>query len=74
MVNGEKMVRLYSIIVHETETGYAQCFRQDAYSEKMGLIDLEKIVFSDEIRQGWSDPELWEKIKRGEKFINPTTV
>lgn len=74
MVNGEKMVRLFSIIVHETETGYAQCFRPDAYSEKMGLIDLEKIVFSDEIRQGWSDPELWEKVKRGEKFINPTTV
>lgn len=74
MVNGEKMVRLFSIIVHETETGYAQCFRQDAYSEKMGLIDLEKIVFSDEIREGWIDPELWEKIKRGDKFINPTTV
>jgi 6-pyruvoyltetrahydropterin/6-carboxytetrahydropterin synthase len=74
MVNGEKMVRLFSIIVHETETGYAQCFRADAYSDKMGLIDLEKIIFSDEIREGWSDPELWEKIKRGEKFINPTTV
>jgi 6-pyruvoyltetrahydropterin/6-carboxytetrahydropterin synthase len=27
MVNGEKMVRLNSIIVHETETGYAHCFR-----------------------------------------------
>lgn len=74
MVNGEKMVRLFSIIVHETETGYAQCFRQDAYSEKMGLIDLEKIIFSDEIREGWSDPQLWEKIKRGERFVNPHTV
>jgi 6-pyruvoyltetrahydropterin/6-carboxytetrahydropterin synthase len=74
MVNGEKMVRLFSIIVHETDTGYAQCFRQDAYSEKIGLIDLEKIMFSDEIREGWSDPELWERIKRGETFINPTTV
>jgi len=74
MVNGEKMVRLFSIIVHETDTGYAQCFRQDAYSEKMGLIDLEKIIFSDEIREGWGDSELWERIKRGETFINPQTV
>jgi 6-pyruvoyltetrahydropterin/6-carboxytetrahydropterin synthase len=73
-VNGEKMVKLASIIVHETETGYAQCFRGDAYSEKMGLIDLDKIVFSDEVREGWSDPRLWERVKSGEGFINPTTV
>lgn len=73
-VNGEKMVRLASIIVHETDTGYAQCFRGDAYSEKMGLIDLEKIVFSDEVREGWSDPSLWEQVKSGEGFTNPTTV
>ncbi|OHD85365.1 MAG: 6-carboxytetrahydropterin synthase QueD, partial [Sulfuricurvum sp. RIFCSPLOWO2_02_FULL_43_45] len=74
MVNGEKMVRLYSIIVHETDTGYAQCFRHDAYSDKMGLIDLEKIIFSDEVREGWNDPALWERIKRGETFINPRSV
>jgi 6-pyruvoyltetrahydropterin/6-carboxytetrahydropterin synthase len=73
-VNGEKMVRLASIIVHETDTGYAQCFRGDAYSEKMGLIDLEKIIFSDEVREGWSDPLLWEQVKNGEGFTNPTTV
>lgn len=74
MVNGEKMVRLFSIIVHETDTGYAQCFRQDAYSERMGLIDLEKIVFSDEVREGWIDPEFWERVKKGEGITNPTTV
>jgi len=73
-VNGEKMVRLSSIIVHETDTGYAQCFREDAYSDLMGLIDLEKIVFSDEVREGWSDPQLWEKVKQGETFTNPASV
>ncbi len=73
-VNGEKMVRLSSIIVHETETGYAQCFREDAYSDLMGLIELEQIVFSDEVRNGWNDPHLWEKVKKGETFINPKTV
>jgi 6-pyruvoyltetrahydropterin/6-carboxytetrahydropterin synthase len=73
-VNGEKMVRLSSIIVHETETGYAQCFREDAYSDLMGLIELNQIIFSDEIREGWSDPLLWEKVKSGETFTNPCSV
>ncbi len=74
MVNGEKMVRLNSIIVHETETGYAQCFREDAYSDLMGLIKLEDIHFSDEVRQGWSDPQLWERVLAGETFVNPVSV
>jgi 6-pyruvoyltetrahydropterin/6-carboxytetrahydropterin synthase len=60
--------------VHETETGYAQCFSEDAYSKKMGLIDLEDIIFSDEIKNEWGDSELFEKLKRGESFINPETI
>jgi 6-pyruvoyltetrahydropterin/6-carboxytetrahydropterin synthase len=73
-VNGEREVKLHSIIVHETDTGYAQCFEKDAYSENMGVIDLDTIIFSDEIKNDWSDRELWEKIKRGEKFINSKSV
>jgi 6-pyruvoyltetrahydropterin/6-carboxytetrahydropterin synthase len=74
MVNGEKEVKLNSVIVHETATGYAQGFEADAYSEQMGRIDLEKIVFSDAVRADWHDPELWDKIKKGKHFINPDTV
>jgi 6-pyruvoyltetrahydropterin/6-carboxytetrahydropterin synthase len=73
-VNGEKEVRLHSVIVHETQTGYAQAFREDAYSQSMGSIALEDIVFSDEVKEDWGDRELYEKLKRGERFINPTTV
>ncbi len=73
-INGEKNVNLHSIIVHETQTGYAQCFKEDAYSSKMGLIDLKEIVFSDAIKDGWGDCELFEKLKRGEKFLNPKSV
>ena len=73
-VNGEKKVSLNSVIVHETDTGYAQCFSDDAYSENMGEIDLEKIVFSDEVKNDWSDCELWENIKEGKKFTNPESV
>lgn len=73
-INGERGVKLNSIIVHETETGYAQAFEEDAYSELMGTISLESIHFSDEVREGWSDPHLWDKILLGEPFINPKTI
>jgi 6-pyruvoyltetrahydropterin/6-carboxytetrahydropterin synthase len=73
-VNGEKEVKLNSVIVHETQTGYAQAFNYDAYSKEMGYIELDSIIFSGEVRDDWGDSELWEKIKRGDSFINPTTV
>jgi len=73
-VNGEKNVKLHSIVVHETETGYAECFYDDAHSKKMGLIDLEDIKFSHAIVDEWGDKELFEKIKKGESFLNPKSV
>ncbi|SMP87501.1 6-pyruvoyltetrahydropterin/6-carboxytetrahydropterin synthase [Epsilonproteobacteria bacterium SCGC AD-311-C15] len=73
-VNGEKEVKVHSVIVHETDTGYAQCFNEDAYSKNMGEIDLDKILFSDEVKNDWADNELWEKIKKGEKFLNPKKI
>ena len=73
-VNGEKEVKLNSVIVHETATGYAQAFKEDAYSTNMGLIELDNLTFSDEVKNDWGDSELWEKIKRGESFLNPLSV
>ncbi|MDD2448908.1 MAG: 6-carboxytetrahydropterin synthase [Sulfurimonas sp.] len=73
-VNGEKEVKLHSVIVHETATGYAQAFSNDAYSKEMGVIELDSIVFSQAVLDGFSDRELWERVKRGESFTNPTTV
>ena len=74
MQNGERNVQLHSIIVHETDTGYAQGFREDAYSEKMGKIALSDIRFSDQIRNEWSDDALWEKLLSQEKLVNPKKV
>lgn len=71
MANGEQDVRLHSVIVHETETGYAQCFREDANNSRMGLIALEAIEFSPAIKAEWQDPQLFERFKRGERRINP---
>jgi len=73
-VNGEKEVKLNSVIVHETATGYAQCFSDDAYSKQMGTINLEDIIFSDKVKNDWIDSELFEKIKKSESFINPCDV
>jgi len=62
MQNGEREVKLHSIIVHETETGYAQGFKEDAHSVLMGKIVLEDIIFSTQVQNEWSDPLLWEKL------------
>ena len=74
MRNGEKEVLLNSIIVHETETGYAQGFKDDAHSECMGKIALEEVVFSDQVKSEWNDPQLWEKLLRRETLLNPKSV
>lgn len=64
MANGEADVRLHSVIVHETETGYAQCFRADAVNPKMGLILLEEIEFSPAIQQEWTDAAVRTLLER----------
>jgi len=74
MQNGEKEVRLHSIIVHETETGYAQGFKEDAHSELMGKIALEEIIFSEQVKSEWSDKGLWEKLLNHQHIINPKKI
>jgi 6-pyruvoyltetrahydropterin/6-carboxytetrahydropterin synthase len=70
--NRERGVKLYSVVVHETETGYAECFREDAYNHTgMGEIRLEEIIFSPQIQREWRDPHWWERLLNGEKFLNP---
>jgi len=72
--NGEKEVKLNSVIVHETATGYAQCFSEDAHSRAMGLLHLSEIKFSDEVLNNFNDPKLLEKMIADEIFINPKSV
>ena len=74
MQNGERNVKLHSIIVHETETGYAQGFGEDAHSELMGKILLEDISFSSQISLEWSDPALWNKLLSHQDLLNPDKV
>ena len=74
MQNGEREVKLHSIIVHETETGYAQGFKEDAHSKLMGTIKLEDIIFSEQVQSEWSNKTLWQKLLDKEKMRNPTKV
>lgn len=73
-INGEKEVQLHSVVVHETATGYAEGFREDAYSQLMGEIDCDAIIFSEGVRAEWHDSALWEKVKQGIRFTNKKTV
>ncbi len=74
MNNSEKEVKLNSIIVHETKTGYAQCFRVDAYSKLMGEIDINDIKFSKQIENEWSKKEFWNNILSNKELITPKQV
>lgn len=69
--NSEKNVTLHSIIVHETDTIYAECFREDAFNKNMGEIRLEEIIFSDRIKKEWRDNALWDKILNNQRLNVP---
>jgi len=74
MVNGERNVKLHSIIVHETQTGYAQGFKEDAYSELMGIIRLTDITFSKQIQLEWGNTSLWSDLLDFKLMENPRKV
>ncbi|WP_032881546.1 6-carboxytetrahydropterin synthase [Acinetobacter sp. WC-323] len=69
--NGEGDVEVYSVIVHETDTGYAQSFQEDIENIQMGELSLEQIVFSEQVQAEWSDVQMYENLKKGTKFQNP---
>lgn len=58
--------------VAETVTGWAEASKSDLYFMFGKNFDLEDIVFSEQVKAEWIDPEMWDKLIRGEKFINPT--
>jgi 6-pyruvoyltetrahydropterin/6-carboxytetrahydropterin synthase len=74
MSNGEQEVRLNSVIVHETKSGYAQSFKDDAHSILMGEIDLEEIEFSKQVISEWNDENLWSKILLQRLTVNPLKI
>ena len=74
MVNGESDVRLEGVVVHETETGYASARREDAYNSTMGPTTLDTIIFSERVKEEWSNPNMFDELLAGKIFLNPTTI
>ncbi len=70
-MNGEADVRVYSVIAHETATGYAQCFAEDIDNEHMGVLTLSDFEFSVQVKSEWGDPTMYDKLLAGETFVNP---
>ena len=66
--NGEGNVQLSSVRVHETATGYAESFREDL---KFWDYQLGDIIFSNQIKEEWKDPKMYDKLINNIQFINP---
>jgi 6-pyruvoyltetrahydropterin/6-carboxytetrahydropterin synthase len=69
--NGEdENIILHSVVVHETRTGYAECFKDDAYNDfDNGAIKISDIVFSDAIRDEWSDRDMMKNLLNGDSIV-----
>lgn len=67
--NGETGIELHSVRYHETTTGYAQAFREDL--SWITNWSLKDIVFSRRIMEEWRDMDMWSKLSKNQKFINP---
>lgn len=57
--NGESNVRLSSVRVHETATGYAEAFRED-----LSLVHFKScdIHFSKGVTEEWKEQEWWNQL------------
>lgn len=69
MLNGEQDVTLSSIIVHETDSGYAQCFRADAENIEMGQISLAAIQFASAIKESKEFSVILEQLLAGKQRV-----
>ncbi len=59
LTNGEGKVKVSSVRVHETKTGYAEAFVRDL---KMMEFDISKLIFSKQVIEEWEDKEELLKI------------
>lgn len=68
--NGEGEIKLHSVKVHETSTGFAEAFEEDL---DLVQFDLDDIVFSSPIAEEWPS-NWWEDLKNGIKYNNPEVI
>lgn len=66
--NNEKNVRVSSVRIHETATGYAEAFIEDLNWVK---YKLPEIRFSEAIVDEWKNKEWFEQLMTNTHYINP---
>jgi 6-pyruvoyltetrahydropterin/6-carboxytetrahydropterin synthase len=69
--NGEMGVESFSVIVHETDSGYAQAFKEDLHLVNYKLHD---IIFSDDIINTWKNKYWRSDIDNNTKFEGPKSI
>ena len=71
--NGEGNIGVYSVRVHETDTGYAEAFASDITKVKYNLHDIK---LSKQVQSEFSDPKMFKKLKEFSlsNFGNKTKV
>jgi len=72
--NGEGKVEVVSVRVHETDTGFAEAFREDL---KLVNYTLEDIKLSDQVQKEFAIPNMYQELIKADEqgiktFINPT--
>lgn len=60
--NGEKEIRLHSVIVHEGEATSVECYEEDLLNTNLGIIEPSKIILSSELQQELKFPHIWTQI------------
>lgn len=66
--NEDVDLKVSSVRVHETETGYAEACKEDI---PYNILKIEMFSFSNSIKNDWGDFNMIEKIIEGETFLNP---
>lgn len=65
--NGEEDVKVHSVVVHETRTGYAEAFSSDVPWGKLFVSDF---IFSKEVMKDWKNQFMLSDLIKGIKFVN----
>lgn len=70
LANGEGNVSVSSVRVHETATGYAEAFHTDLENPNFPQFGIEDVTFSQQIKDEWKDPMMWDNLIDGVPFHN----
>src|SRR5574343_920316 len=74
--NGEDItsLKVSSVRVHETETGYAETFSNELTNGMLPVFGLSDIKFTSSIIDSWVNPNMWDDLVNENKWDNPVVV